>query len=394
MLLELIISTAIGICAGIFTGLVPGIHTNLVGVFLVSISGSFLFMNSIYLVIFIVSMTITHTFLDFIPSIFLGCPEAGETELSILPGHKMLKQGKGYEAVMLTAYGGLSAIILLLIIAFPSILLLNKFYDSINPFIPYLLILASIIMIFTEKRKFSALFVFAIAGILGLFILNLEIKEPLLPMLSGLFGCSSLILSIKNKTKIPLQFKTKVETSIWKPLLGSLISSPLCGFLPGLGSGQAAILGSTISKTDDKGFLVLLGATNTLVMGLSFIALFAIGKTRTGAAVAIQQLTGILSWKVLILVLIITLISGIVSFFLASKITQIISNKISKINYTKLSIITLIILSIIVGVISGFFGFLVLVISTLTGIYCISLNVKRTNMMACLLLPTIILYLL
>ena len=48
---------------------------------------------------------------------------------------------------------------------------------------------------------------------------------------------------------------------------------------------------------------------------------------------------------------------------------------------------------IIIYLVSGFLGILVLIASTFTGIFCISLDVRRTNMMGCLLLPTIILYL-
>jgi len=58
-----------------------------------------------------------------------------------------------------------------------------------------------------------------------------------------------------------------------------------------------------------------------------------------------------------------------------------------------LSLIALMILFIIVFLVSGFLGLLILVLSTLTGIYCLSLDVKRTNMMGCLLIPTILFYL-
>jgi TctA family transporter len=44
-------------------------------------------------------------------------------------------------------------------------------------------------------------------------------------------------------------------------------------------------------------------------------------------------------------------------------------------------------------VISGIAGFLVFTISTFTGIYCIKKETKKTNMMGCLIIPTIILYL-
>ena len=202
-----------------------------------------------------------------------------------------------------------------------------------------------------------------------------------------------LILSIKNKTKIPKQEITKIpKPKIIKPLLGALIASPLCSFLPGMGSGQAAIIGNIISRVNRKGFLVLLGATNTLVMGFSFISLYIISKARTGAAVAIKEIINTLSFDTLILILITIVISGIFSFFLTEILAKKFSTKINKINYTLLSSITLSILVLLVTLISGFLGLITLIISIITGILCISFNVKRVNMMGCLLLPVIILY--
>lgn len=405
MLIEIFISILIGILAGAFTGLMPGIHINLVGTILVGLSvTAFSWISPIYLILFIASMSITHTFIDFIPSIFLGCPDT-DTQLSVLPGHEMLKEGKGYEAVMLTAYGGIFAVFILLILAFPLAFLISGIYEIIYSVMFWILLATSFLLIFTEKKKLTALFVFLISGLLGLCVLNSNIKEPLLPLLTGLFGSSMLIISIKNKIRIPAQEITFSKCRVFKPLLGSILASPLCGFLPGLGSGQAAVLGNTISNirfpcltkpmhngTDRKGFLILIGATNILVMGLSFVSLYAISKTRTGAAAAIQQIIGVLSWKMLLLILLAVLISGIISFFLTKYLTRFLSQKMNKINYTILSVATLILLVIIVLVFSGFTGLLVLIASTLTGIYCNSFAVKKTHMMGCLLIPTIIYY--
>jgi len=397
MLFQIMIFLLLGIIAGTLTGLVPGVHINLIGIFLISLSASlFTSIEPTYLVVFIASMAITHTFIDFIPSIFLGCPDT-DTELSILPGHDLLKKGQGYQAVMLTCYGSLIAVFTLILISFPSVLIISKIYSFISKLIPYLLILASFFLISREKKKFSALSAFLLSGFLGWNVLNIGIKEPLLPLLTGLFGASMLITSIKNKTQIPKQDITIPKKNLSKPIakafIGSLIASPLCSFLPGLGSGQAAIIGDSISKTDKRGFLVLLGATNTLVMGFSFISLYIISKTRTGAAVAIQEIIGNLSLKILTLILIIVVVSGTVSFFLTIFLAKFFLQKITKINYTVLSTITLIILVIIVFLISSFSGLAVLTASTFTGIYCISLGVRRTQMMGCLLIPTIILYL-
>jgi len=406
MLFEILLFLCLGILFGICTGLIPGIHINLIGVFLISLTASFLsFINPIYFVVFIVSMAITHTFIDFIPSIFLGCPDT-ETELSILPGHELLKKGRGYEAITLTAYGSLAAIFVLLLIALPITAFLEKFYDFIKILIPGLLILASFFLISSEKKKINALIVFLLTGILGFLVLNLEIKEPLLPLLTGLFGSSMLIISIRDKISIPKQKISKSKIKLFQPLLGATFASPLCSFLPGLGSGQAAIIGNAFfkilfSKTSQardkdanrKNFLILLGATNTLVMGVSFLALYAIARTRTGATVAISQIIGIMSKEILILSLAIILISGIASFFLTLKLAKFLSKKISKINYSLLCELTLIVLILIVFLVSGFWGLLVLAASTILGIYCISLGVRRTNMMGCLLLPVLILYL-
>ncbi len=392
MLLGILAFIFLGIASGTLTGLIPGIHINLVGAFLISLNKYFQEINPLYLVVFISSMAITHTFLDFIPSIFLGCPDTS-TELSILPGHELLKKGRGYEAVMLTAYGSISAILLLIILAFPSIVIISKTYSFLKKIIPYMLIIISLVLILVEKQKTKSLLVFLLSGCLGLIVLDSKINQPLLPLLTGLFGGSMIIMSIKNKVKIPKQQNPKkIKAPLLRPLAGTMISSPLCSFLPGLGSGQAAVIGNFFSKTNKKGFLVLLGATNTLVMGFSFLSLYTISKTRTGAAVAIQKILGSLTLKILILILISCIISGIVSFFLTSFLAKNFSKKIDKLNYTFLSLLTLFILIIVVLSVSGFFGLIILVISTLTGIYCTSLNVKRTHMMGCLLLPVIFYY--
>ncbi|HOR52136.1 MAG TPA: tripartite tricarboxylate transporter permease [Candidatus Pacearchaeota archaeon] len=397
MIIEIIIAIILGIVVGIFTGLFPGIHINLVGTFLVTLSSSFSnhsFM--IYLVVFISSLAIAHTFIDFIPSIFLGCPDT-DTELAVLPGHEMLKQGKGHEAVMRTAYGGLSGVILLVLLFLPLSFLLSKTYPTIQKVIPYILILVCIIMIFSEKNKLQAFLVMIMTGVLGYLVLDLNLKEPLLPLLSGLFGSSMLLLSIKQKTKIPKQktnFKKIKLKNMMRPLSGAIIASPFCGFLPGLGGGQAAVIGNQISRTNEKDFLILLGIVNVFVMGLSFVSLYSISRTRTGAAAAVQSLLGQVTFQSLILIIIVCLISGIISFFLTKKLSILFIKYIEKIDYNKLSKWTILFLSVLILIISGILGLFVFGISTLVGLYCIQLNVKKTQMMGCLLIPTILLYLL
>ena len=126
-----ILFALLGTFLGVLTGLIPGLHVNNIAVIMLSIAPallvSLMFLNQfgipevfipLLLAITIVSMSIAHTFLDFIPSTFLGAPE-GETALSVLPAHSMLLEGRGYEAVMLSAIGSLGGVIISFIFLIP-----------------------------------------------------------------------------------------------------------------------------------------------------------------------------------------------------------------------------------------------------------------------------------
>ena len=105
-LIPIILALGLGILAGTFTGLIPGIHTNTLAVILLALLGYLSSIPVLVLAVFLISMVITHSFLDFIPSIFFGAPEPA-TALSVLPGHNLLLKGEGYKALKLTVIGGL-----------------------------------------------------------------------------------------------------------------------------------------------------------------------------------------------------------------------------------------------------------------------------------------------
>jgi putative membrane protein len=260
---------------------------------------------------------------------------------------------------------------------------------------PFILIFSSAFLIIKEEKSiFLALLVFFLSGFLGIAVFQLPLKDPLLPLLTGLFGASSLITSIAKKQKLPAQERIfpKFKLAYLKSLLSSFIASPLCSFLPALGSGQAAVIASNISDSKEKeDFLVLLGSINIIVLGLSFVTLYSINKARTGVSASIQQIG--LSLSQLPAVLIAIIISGILAFFLTIILAKIFSKTISRINYSILSIAVLSILTAVVFIFSGFLGLLVFIFSTLLGILTISLAIRRTHMLGSLMLSTILYYL-
>ena len=402
MLIELIIALLIGILAGTFTGLAPGIHINLISTILIASLSTVPFLNTISpiaLAIFITSMAITHSFLDFIPSIYLGAPDE-DSFLSVLPGHQLLKQGRGHEAVILTLQGSLTALIIIIVFIPIFIFILPAIHQSLTQILPFVLIFASLYLILREQEFLISLTVFILAGFLGLITFNLPVKEPLLPLLTGLFGASALIISLKTESqKLTKQKITKIKDikltkkQFLKSSLAASISAPLCSFLPGIGSGHAAVIASEIHETDARSFLFLVGAINTIVIALSFITVYSINKTRSGAAVAVKEILKSISIQDLTAITATIFISGILSFIIGIKISKIVAKNINKASYKLLSIITLIILLGVNLIFSNLLGILVLITSTSLGIFTILSNSRRINLMAALLIPTIVFYL-
>lgn len=400
MLLEVIVAIIIGCLFGIVTGLVPGIHINLVSVLALSLSPLlFQITTPLIVSVFIIAMAITHTFLDTIPSIFLGAPQE-DTALSVLPGHKLLLQGRGYEAVMLTLIGSLFSLILIIILSPLIAIIISKIYPFLSKIMGYLLITVCIILILKEPRSKSwALIVFLLSGVLGIATLTMpNLKSPLFPLLSGLFGTSMLTTSLLQKVNIPKQKIGEINVdkkTATKAISSSLVSGGLCSFLPGLGPSQAAILGSQFTKNlKSEGFLILVGGLSTINMVLSILGLYVIDKARNGAIVVVSELLGEFNMSHLILFFGVAMVAAGIATFLTIIFSKLFSNIMSKVNYNALCVSVICLITILVALMSGPIGLLILVVSTALGIVPVEANIGRNHLMGCLLLPVILYFML
>jgi putative membrane protein len=343
-------------------------------------------------------MAITHTFLDFIPSIFLGAPEDDSNALSVLPGHRLLMKGYGYGAVKLTLFGSFFGLLLALLITPLYILFLKISFPTIKYSVPFVILSISLFMILKEKRKFIALSIFILSGIIGLLTFQIKpLSQPLLPLFTGLFGLPLLFLSIKNKTKIKKQkirdLKLSRKEKI-RPLLSGLFSSAIVSLYPAVGAGQAAILGSEMfGKLNTKEFLVLLGSINTIVMLLSFATAYEIGKTRTGSAAAISEIAENFDFNLLMILLLSSLMAGMISFFVCKFLAKIIAKKIEKINYPRLCFFVALFVTFINIFVSGIFSLFVLLAGFFVGLITNITGIRKIHMMGCLVIPTIFYFL-
>jgi len=290
------------------------------------------------------------------------------------------------------------------LIFFPVFLkIVPSVYETIQPWIGYILIAVVVYMVLSEKDlngKFWALIVFLFAGILGIIVLSYpNLNQPLFPLLSGLFGISMLIVSLSNNVEIPKQRITEmIKIGKWqtaKSLVSATFSGSLVSFFPGMGPAQAAILGSNIvGKLNNYSFLVLIGGINTVNMLVSLVSLFTIEKARNGAVLAIKEIMGGIDFNTLLLFLSTALFVAGIATFLCLFLTRVFSKLISHVNY---KILTLSIITLIFGMVfyfSSFIGIYILIISTAIGIIPNVVNVKRSHAMGCLILPVILFFIL
>lgn len=112
-LLAVLAAVCIGSAIGTFTGAIPGIHVNTAAAVLAAaypaaagivqvLTGPEHAPAVVACCIFAASTV--HSFVDFVPSVFIGAPDTDDV-LSVLPGHRLLMEGRGMAAVRAAAVG-------------------------------------------------------------------------------------------------------------------------------------------------------------------------------------------------------------------------------------------------------------------------------------------------
>ena len=393
-MIEIVIYIILGLVLGIILGLVPGIHPNMIALLLPLIAA--MNIEPINMIAFAVTLAVSNTFLDFIPSMLLGAPEPGK-ELTMLPAHRMLMEGNGYDAVKLAVIGGLGSVIFLLI-AMPLIIFgLPTLYAVLKPFTYALLIFITLIVVLAEdspRGKALAAGCFLAAGIIGLLSarLNIDSTTLLFPVLSGLFGISTLLLSTHDKItpqKRKKEFLVTTRQRNRSVLMGS-IGGIFAGMLPGVGASEVATMAST--DKNEKSFIITVGAVTIANTIMALLMIWLIGKPRSGIAVFVGQLAAI-GWNEFLLMIAIAVFTAGISAIITLKLAKKFLARMEETNYGLInkSIIALIVIMAIIF--TGTLGLLLLVTCTALGIFASTMKVRRSVLMGVLILPTILFYL-
>lgn len=411
-MIDLILACFIGIFCGAVTGLIPGIHVNTVGAFIFA-SSTFLlnFYSPESISVFLISMSISHALLEFIPSMFLGVPEEG-TVLSILPGHQMLLQGRGKEAIRLVALGGFGSVMVIIALLPVFMMVLPPLYGLLKPYIWIMLIIVVMVMIIRLSRDRKAMvwssLIFILSGIMGWTLLNssLPTSVSFLSMFTGLFGVSTMLYSLSQNSVLPTQdqqHRLTINTDVIRGIFAGGIAGSILGFLPGLGPAQGSMIAQELSGGSDaenqrEGFLVAMSGVNVSDALFSLMAIFLIGNPRSGIAVYVNHLLNGVNFPHLLVFIFTSITAVSVALILCLKLGDAAGENLEKFDYQKLTWYVIIFMSFLVGLFSFIeqANVLMVVLTYITsiamGLLPHYLGLNKSHLMGVLIVPAIVVY--
>ncbi len=413
------LSVFAGIAVGAVAGLLPGVHVNNTSAIMLAMTPSMVDagLPALYVAVIIIASTIAQSFLDIIPSIFLGAPDEA-TVMAVLPGHRMLLEGRGVEAVRLSAMGsGLAIAISLLLIA-PLSYFFTALSGPLQAYMGYILIAISALVVLSNrgtgpfagnKERLKAVAwasaIFCACGALGTAAFGAEpllsplvrIMAPsmLLPLLSGLFGAPALLLSLRSPPGIPPQHKSSPSLPIRDVIRGAFIGTAagaLVSWFPAVSTGVATTVTgmfSNKSEADDRRYLVSVSGVNTANAIFSLVALYAIGRPRSGAVAAAQEAIGSIDFQTFMLLVLAMCMAGVAAYPLAILAGGSAAGIFSRVDYRLLNTAVLLFLGAMCLAMTGILGLAVFLLSAMIGLAPHLVNVRKTCLMGVLLIPCI-----
>ncbi|MEW6528268.1 MAG: tripartite tricarboxylate transporter permease [Candidatus Micrarchaeota archaeon] len=378
---DLVIFFVFGLVLGILSGLVPGLHPNLV-------SAIIILQNLEYenKAIIIVSMYAGHIVFSYVPAIFFGIPDE-QTAISVLPGQKMAREGKGITAlktivVSVLIASGVSVLFIPLALQVYPIL-----YTLVKPHLILILVAISAFMIIKTKNPFYSLLIFLAAGFFGACAFKIHMIDVFLPLFSGFFAMGA-ILTYK-KSEIAKQKEQNIDFGIIKYALFGAFFGALANLIPATSSpAQVAALISVFIPFETLAYLAAISAISVGQFLFALASSVSIDKARHGVIVNLGQIINIEQNMQIILIY---FLFGIA---LSASLIYILRKKISllaNIDFAQFNKLLALYLLSTIFLINGVGGVVVFAISSLIGYITIKMNVERTIMMSAIIVPTIIL---
>ncbi len=397
MLVSIVLGAVFGIGCGVVSGLVPGIHANTMAGVLLSLQAFLLaWFDPVVITSAMFAALVTHTFLDCVPGTFLGIPDA-DTSLAVLPAHSLCLEGRGEEAVRISALGSAAGVALSLPLALAFVLVLPALQPGIDWGIGLLILAVGGYLIVVSESPGWALAVFSVSGVLGLFSLHYSFlawptggeSGVLMPLLSGLFGIAVLLRA--SHGIMPAQHFTGIDLPRDAVRRGSVLGSvagALVGWLPGLSNATAnALLTSVIGyDSNPREYILATSAANTVNAFLGLAALYAIARTRNGVMAALAAAEEVPPATAVLLAGAIAAVGAyLLTIFLSRAAWWFGGVNVTTLNYGVIAFVVLLSLFL-----CGPFGGLVLILATAVGYVPTLVNIRRVYCMGVIMVPVMV----
>ena len=393
--------TALGVGLGAISGLVPGLHANNFALLLAGITASVpgppLFVGAAML-----AAGVVHTFVNAVPAMALGVPDA-EMALTALPGHRLVMDGRGHEAIRLSAVGSILAVVIAVPLAIPITWAVVRWYPTVMANLSILLAIVVLTLVLAERtpvRIIGGAISFTLAAALGATTLDVEPEAPLggggilAPIFAGLFGAPVLIDAMRGGG-VPPQGDSILRLS--RPVLvmtaiAGAVAGAIVGYLPGISAAIAAVAvlvvlpggDGGLGDTDDRSYIVATSGVDTSNTIFALFALWTIGQPRTGVMVAFENTGAPLTLPILIGAV---LVAGVCGFLLVIVAGDWYLAFVGNTDYWKISIAVLGLLCVLSFLFAGVLGVGIFVVASVIGLVPVRFRARRVHLMGVLIGP-------
>lgn len=389
---------ALGVGLGTCSGLTPGLHANNFALLLASFAPA-LPGPPLLAGIAMLAAGVVHTFLDAVPALAIGVPDA-EMAVAALPGHKMVLEGRGHEALRLSAVGSAVAVVLAIPLAIPITLAMVRYYPVLHDHMSVVLGLVAGFLIITETGRrgiVGGVISFLASGALGWVILDLEPAAPLdgggvlAPLFAGLFGAPVIIDAIDGGG-VPPQADGRLQLTRRAAVIPAAAGSAagaIVGYLPGVSSAIAAVVALIAAPNEDpdRSFIIATSGVDTANSIFALFALVALGTPRTGVLVAVDDAGVPLNLPVLLFTIAAAAAAAVALLLLIGDWYLV---TVGQVDYTIVCGAVLVMLIGLSFLFAGPVGIGIFVISSLLGFVPVRLGCRRVHLMGVLMLPIMV----
>ncbi len=411
-------AAAAGALAGSVIGCLPGFHVySVLGLGALLSTAAATGIAADMALAFTVGAVTAWAIVSAIPAVLFSSPDESAV-FAVLPGQRYLLQGRGPEAIALTAIGSAGALVILAPLAFALAPLLPGLHRILGPHYHWIIWVTITFMLLSEwpqgrtaglspgrrlwsglRNVVAGLATFLLAGLLGVILFARSplpvtaSTQGLMPAFAGLFAIPWLLVNSMSRVKLPRQEMTPGPL----PDLGAMAHGWAAGiaggafaaFLPVVSGGIGGLLaGHALSTRRESTFLVAQGACRAVYYTGGLLLLFVPALTvARGSAASMLRAVHVSRPGDMTLALAAAGMAAALAVWLVGPATRAMLRLLEQQGLRRVSLAALVLLVITVAWVGGVAGLAVMAVATGIGLIPALFGARRLNALGVVLLP-------